>query len=152
MVRGDDLRHDIAAESRADLYKIGVFIHLQHCAVGCKPRFQPRGHARGKLPADSRRADQDRRRTRLCDKCFKDGGIRFNGKMAQRGVVADIDLVRAVVKQLVGGLADAAAHQEDADRLPDDGGQFARLSDQLECHRMQHAVLMVGINGDAAPL
>lgn len=53
MVRGDDLRHDIAAESRADLYKIGVFIHLQHC-VGCKPQLAARPRA-GKLFTDSRR-------------------------------------------------------------------------------------------------
>ena len=95
-IRVDDLGHDVAAESRSDLNKIGILFHLQFCTVGCKPGMESCGNSRCQAASDVGGAYQDAGRLDSFDEVRKAVRISFDIKILQLLMFIDKDFIDTI--------------------------------------------------------
>ena len=152
MVRRMNLRHDVAAECRANLDEIRVFLHVENRAVRRESRLEAGGDARRKLTANRGRANEDRRRLHLVDERFKCRRVRLDLEILKLGVVATEHLVHTIVPEFIDASLDVAANEYCIHRMVDFCREFLRLADKLKCNGVNCAFLMLDVDGDALPI
>ena len=147
-----DLRHDVAAERRADLNHIRTRLDVECRTVRSQTGMEPGGQTRRERAAE--RCCADKHRTWLCCRNAVRDRIRaaVRTKALKARMLIDIDRVHAVRQQLFGVLRRALAADEHAVHLVTDlARHFSRLTDQLECNRMNIAALLLDVNQKIAP-
>ena len=152
MVRRMNLRHDVAAERRANLDEIRVFLHVENRAVRREPRLEAGGDARRKLTADRGRTDEDRRRLHLVDERFKCRRVRLDLEILKLGVVATEHLVHTIVPEFIDASLDVAANEYCIHRMVDFCREFLRLADEFERDGVNRTFLMLDIDGNSLPI
>ena len=140
VARRVDVRHDVAAVGRADLVEVRRLRHAERRAVRREARAEARRDARRERAAAGRAADEDGRGLRRAEEVLEGVGEGLDAEVPERGVLVDVDLVRAVRQQRLDRGRRVRADRHGEDRLGGLRRQFSRLAEQLQPDRVQRAL------------
>ena len=101
---------------------------IQHRAVSGKSCMEAGSYTRCQLTAYRRCPHENRCRFHLLDEMFKHLGIGFNIKPAQTFLIADKNLICAIVTQFFGRTANIMPHKQRINLLMNLVGKFAGLA------------------------
>ena len=162
--RGDDLGDEVAAEGGGCLDQEPLRVDVQTDAVGGQARPQALGHARGELPAEGRRPDQDHIGFFPLRQPLHQQRVGLHAVGSQPRMVGQVDLVGAVGDVLShnpakgGVLGECIIHPLVRPVAEDDGAhlgvdllrQIPRPGEELEGHAVLKVVPVVPEDPDGS--
>ena len=149
---GDDLGHDVPAESRPDLHQVRVLPHLQGGAVRREARAEPGGQPGRQAAPQGGGPHQHHAGPDGPDVVLHAVRVYIRPEITQLRIVVYGSLRHAVMPQLLRRFRDSAAHQHRLHPEPHRLRQLPGLADQLQAHRMQPPAADLRENQDILPL